>query len=170
MGEAGLWRVLEMRVRAAPALVVDIRQQLVDKRRVGAQARDRVGEVLRRALAAHALAQSRALMVGRPLEEARQLGAERGFDKLASQQFELPGNHSHSLVMMDAITPECLGALIAAYEHKTYFLAVLLGINPFDQWGVELGKQKAKELVNPENYDEFSPAARLFLKQLGSGK
>ena len=100
----------------------------------------------RRALAAHALAQSRALMVGRPLEEARQLGAERGFDKSASQQFELPGNHSHSLVMMDAITPECLGALIAAYEHKTYFLAVLLGINPFDQWGVELGKVIAGQM------------------------
>ena len=100
----------------------------------------------RRALAAHALAQSRALMVGRPLEEARQLGAERGFDKSASQQFELPGNHSHSLVIMDAITPECLGALIAAYEHKTYFLAVLLGINPFDQWGVELGKVIAGQM------------------------
>ena len=94
----------------------------------------------RRALAAHALAQSRALMVGRPTEQARQLGAERGFDESASRQFELPGNHSHSLLIMDAITPECLGALIAAYEHKTYFLAVLLGINPFDQWGVELGK------------------------------
>ena len=100
----------------------------------------------RRALAAHALAQSRALMVGRPLEEARQLGAERGFDESASRQFELPGNHSHSLVMMDAITPECLGALIAAYEHKTYFLAVLLGINPFDQWGVELGKVIAGQM------------------------
>ena len=100
----------------------------------------------RRALAAHALAQSRALMVGRTLEEARQLGAERGFDKSASRQFELPGNHSHSLVMMDAITPECLGALIAAYEHKTYFLAVLLGINPFDQWGVELGKVIAGQM------------------------
>jgi glucose-6-phosphate isomerase len=94
----------------------------------------------RRALAAHALAQSRALMVGRPAEQARQLGVERGFDESASQQFELPGNHSHSLLTMDAITPESLGALIAAYEHKTYFLAVLLGINPFDQWGVELGK------------------------------
>ena len=46
---------------------------------------------------------------------------------------------------MDAVTPECLGALIAAYEHKTYFLAVLLGINAFDQWGVELelGKEIA---------------------------
>ena len=94
----------------------------------------------RRTLAAHALAQSRALMVGRPPEEALQLGAERGFDESTSRQFELPGNHSHSLLIMDAITPERLGALIAAYEHKTYFLAVLLGINPFDQWGVELGK------------------------------
>ena len=94
----------------------------------------------RRALAAHALAQSRALMVGRSSEQARQLGAERGFDESASRQFELPGNHGHSLLIMDAITPECLGALIAAYEHKTYFLAVLLEINPFDQWGVELGK------------------------------
>ena len=100
----------------------------------------------RRALAAHALAQSRALMVGRSEEAARQLGAERGFDESASRQFELPGNHSHSLLMMDAITPECIGALVAAYEHKTYFLAVLLGINPFDQWGVELGKVIAGQM------------------------
>jgi glucose-6-phosphate isomerase len=85
-------------------------------------------------------------MVGRPPEEARRLGAERGFDASASRQFELPGNHSHSLLIMAAITPECLGALIAAYEHKTYFLAVLLGINPFDQWGVELGKVIAEQM------------------------
>ena len=100
----------------------------------------------RRALAAHALAQSRALMVGRPPEEALQLGAERGFDESTSRQFELPGNRSHSLLIMDDITPECLGALIAAYEHKTYFVAVLLGINPFDQWGVELGKVIAGQM------------------------
>ena len=100
----------------------------------------------RRALAAHALAQSRALMVGRSPEQARLLGAERGFDESASRQFEIPGNHSHSLLTMDAITPECLGALIAAYEHKTYFLSVLLGINPFDQWGVELGKVIAGQM------------------------
>ena len=105
----------------------------------------------RRALAAHALAQSRALMVGRPLDEARQLGAERGFDASASRQFELPGNHSHSLLIMATITPECLGALIAAYEHKTYFLAVLLGVNPFDQWGVELGKVIAGQMQSVLN-------------------
>ena len=116
----------------------------------------------RRALAAHALAQSRALMVGRPPEEARQLGAERGFDESTSRQLELPGNHSHSLLIMDAITPECLGALIAAYEHKTYFLAVLLGINPFDQWGVELGKviagQMQSVLSDTDSKVEMDPA------------
>ena len=100
----------------------------------------------RLALAAHALAQSRALMVGRSPEEARRLGATRGFDETASRQFELPGNHSHSLLLLDAVSPECLGALVAAYEHKTYFLAVLLDLNPFDQWGVELGKEIAGQM------------------------
>ncbi len=97
----------------------------------------------RRSLAAHALAQSRAFMVGRSPDEAREIGALRGFNERECRQLEIPGNHSHSLILMEAVTPECLGALIAAYEHKTYFLAVLLGINAFDQWGVELGKEIA---------------------------
>jgi glucose-6-phosphate isomerase len=97
----------------------------------------------RRSLAAHALAQSRALMVGRSPDEAREIGASRGFNQGECRQLEIPGNHSHSLILMDAVTPECLGSLIAAYEHKTYFLAVLLGVNAFDQWGVELGKEIA---------------------------
>jgi glucose-6-phosphate isomerase len=41
---------------------------------------------------------------------------------------------------MESVTPTTLGALVAAYEHKTYFLSVLMGLNAFDQWGVELGK------------------------------
>ena len=97
----------------------------------------------RRSLAAHALAQSRAFMVGRSPDEAREIGALRGFNERECRQLEIPGNHSHSLILMEAVTPECLGALIAAYEHKTYFLAVLLGINAFDQWGVALGKEIA---------------------------
>ena len=100
----------------------------------------------RRGLAAHALSQSRALMVGRSPEAARQIGQSRGFNEQECHQFEIPGNHSHSLILMDAVSPECLGGLIAAYEHKTYFLAVLLGINAFDQWGVELGKEIATEI------------------------
>ena len=116
----------------------------------------------RRALAAHALAQSRALMVGRSAEDARALGAQRGFDETTSRQFELPGNRSHSLILMSEVSPECLGALIAAYEHKTYFLAVLLGINPFDQWGVELGKEIAGQirelLASGKSEAELDPA------------
>ena len=57
---------------------------------------------------------------------------------------------------MDDVSPETLGALIAAYEHKTYFLAVLLGLNPFDQWGVELGKEIAahmQQLLKGEEAD-----------------
>jgi len=100
----------------------------------------------RRSLAAHALAQSRALMVGRSPDEAREIGLSRGFNEGECRQLEIPGNHSHSLILMEAVTPACLGGLIAAYEHKTYFLAVLLGINAFDQWGVELGKEIAAAL------------------------
>jgi len=100
----------------------------------------------RRALAAHALAQSRTLMVGRSPDAARELGASRGFDAETSRQFELPGNHSHSLMLMDDLSPASLGALLAAYEHKTFFLSVLLNLNPFDQWGVELGKEIAGQL------------------------
>jgi glucose-6-phosphate isomerase len=85
-------------------------------------------------------------MVGRSTEDADKLGRQRNVDEAVSRQFELPGNRSHSLLLIDTLSPECLGALIAAYEHKTYFLAVLLGINAFDQWGVELGKEIAAHM------------------------
>jgi glucose-6-phosphate isomerase len=113
----------------------------------------------RRALAAHALAQSRALMIGRSTEEARRLGAERNFSEEASRQFELPGNYSHSFLTIDSVSPESLGALLAAYEHKTYFLGVLLGVNSFDQWGVELGKAIAADMQALLRGDEVTVAA-----------
>ena len=98
-------------------------------------------------------------MVGRSLEEARRLGATRAFDETTSRQLELPGNHSHSLLLLDAVSPECLGALVAAYEHKTYFLAMLLDLNPFDQWGVELGKEIAGQMRGLLSDGEDSVAA-----------
>ena len=48
---------------------------------------------------------------------------------------------------MQALTPATLGALIALYEHKTYVQSVLLNINAFDQWGVELGKVLASSIL-----------------------
>lgn len=57
-----------------------------------------------------------------------------------------PGNQPSSTLVLDQLGPETLGALIAAYEHKVFCQAVIWGINPFDQWGVELGKQVALQL------------------------
>ena len=57
------------------------------------------------------------------------------------------GNRPSTTILMDDVTPLSVGALIAFYEHRTFVNAVLLGINPFDQFGVELGKQIAKRIV-----------------------
>ncbi|MBA4501507.1 glucose-6-phosphate isomerase [Marinobacterium marinum] len=57
-----------------------------------------------------------------------------------------PGNQPSSTLLLDRLEPESLGALVAAYEHKVFTQAVIWNINPFDQWGVELGKQVALQL------------------------
>ncbi|GGC07028.1 glucose-6-phosphate isomerase [Marinobacterium zhoushanense] len=63
------------------------------------------------------------------------------------------GNQPSTVILLDELTPYALGQLIAVYEHKVYTQAVIWGINPFDQWGVELGKKMATamldELDNP---------------------
>ena len=55
-------------------------------------------------------------------------------------QRNYPGNRPSTTILLDRLDPRSLGALIAFYEHRTFANAVLLGINPFDQFGVELGK------------------------------
>jgi glucose-6-phosphate isomerase len=49
---------------------------------------------------------------------------------------------------MEKLTPEALGALLALYEHKVFVQSVLWNVNPFDQWGVELGKQLSRRIVD----------------------
>ena len=85
-------------------------------------------------------------MIGRSAEESKELAASTGLAPALAPHFEMPGNHPHSTIVMDAVTPATLGALVAAYEHKTYFLSVLMGLNAFDQWGVELGKVIAGQM------------------------
>ena len=58
-----------------------------------------------------------------------------------------PGGRPSTLLLLDALTPASLGHLIALYEHSVYLQSVLWGINAFDQFGVELGKQLANELL-----------------------
>jgi glucose-6-phosphate isomerase len=95
-------------------------------------------------LVANSLAQANALMTGRTLEEATQEFSAGGHSpekaaKLALHRV-MPGNRPSTMIVMDKLTPETLGALIALYEHKVYVQSVVWNINAFDQWGVELGK------------------------------
>ena len=68
-----------------------------------------------------------------------------------------PGNRPTNSLMVDKVVPRTLGALIALYEHKIFVQGSVWGINSFDQWGVELGKQLARkilpELRSPERID-----------------
>ena len=57
------------------------------------------------------------------------------------------GNNPTNSIMMDYVSPERLGALIAMYEHKIFTQGVIWNINSYDQWGVELGKQLAKKIL-----------------------
>ncbi len=84
------------------------------------------------ALLANLLAQTEALANGRDSEDPHR---------------RYPGNRPSTLLLLDALTPESLGMLIALYEHSVYLQSVLWGINAFDQFGVELGKQVANALL-----------------------
>lgn len=57
------------------------------------------------------------------------------------------GNQPSTTLMLDELTPRHLGALLALYEHKVFVQAVMWGINPFDQWGVEMGKVIARDMT-----------------------
>ncbi|WP_019601916.1 glucose-6-phosphate isomerase [Teredinibacter turnerae] len=103
-------------------------------------------------LFANCVAQSQALMTGRDLTtteaELRAAGvSEEEIASLAPHKVH-PGNRPSNVILMEKLTPETLGALIAAYEHKVYTLGVLWNINSYDQWGVELGKLLGTHIAN----------------------
>lgn len=95
-------------------------------------------------LLANCFAQSQALMDGKTLEEVRADLLRQGLDEDECQRLAphkvCPGNRPSNMIVMQKLTPATLGALTALYEQKVFAQSVLLGINAFDQWGVELGK------------------------------
>jgi glucose-6-phosphate isomerase len=93
-------------------------------------------------LLANFLAQTRALALGRTADEVR---AEGVAEELVSAR-TFPGNRPTTSIMAPALTPSVLGQLVALYEHITFVQGAVWGIDSFDQWGVELGKQLAQEL------------------------
>ncbi|MGH1413120.1 MAG: glucose-6-phosphate isomerase [Pelagimonas sp.] len=100
-------------------------------------------------LVANCLAQSEALMRGRTLDEARAKVADKfEGDELERQARHrvFPGNRPSTTLIYEKLDPETLGKIIALYEHRVFVEGVILGINSYDQWGVELGKELATAL------------------------
>jgi glucose-6-phosphate isomerase len=96
-------------------------------------------------------AQTEALMKGKTEPEARLELEAFGLDSLQIESL-LPhkvfeGNKPTNSILFRKLTPKTLGSLIAMYEHKIFVQGILWGINSFDQWGVELGKQLAKAIL-----------------------
>jgi glucose-6-phosphate isomerase len=105
-----------------------------------------------RLLLLNAFAQGAALMQGRQSDDP---------------QRSYPGNRPSSTVLLDRLDPRSLGALIAFYEHRTFANAVMLGINPFDQFGVELGKEIARQLAEGADDESLDPSTRALIERAG---
>jgi glucose-6-phosphate isomerase len=105
-----------------------------------------------RLLLLNAFAQGAALMQGRASDDP---------------QRSYPGDRPSATVLLERLDARSLGALIAFYEHRTLANAVLIGTNPFDQFGVELGKQIARELGDGADSAELDPSTRALMERAG---
>jgi glucose-6-phosphate isomerase len=94
-------------------------------------------------LMANVFAQTEALAFGKTADEVRAEGTEGAL--VAHREFE--GNRPSSTILAERLDPATLGKLIALYEHSVFTQGVIWDINPFDQWGVELGKVLAKAIA-----------------------
>ena len=129
-GQHSFYQLLHQGTRLVPSDFIGFVQPLSDS---GAQ---------HDLLMANLFAQSEALAFGRSAEELRALGvAETQIPHRVS-----PGNRPSNLLLVDALTPFSLGALVALYEHSVFTQGVIWGIDSFDQWGVELGKVLAQRV------------------------
>jgi len=113
---------------------------------------DQLDPAHHRILLMNCFAQGAALMAGKASEDKSR---------------DYPGNRPSATILVDDLSPASLGALIAFHEHRTFANAVLLGINPFDQFGVELGKQIANAIDKGEAVFDASTTALLAEAGLG---
>ncbi|MEW6312464.1 MAG: glucose-6-phosphate isomerase [Pseudomonadota bacterium] len=102
-------------------------------------------------LLANCFAQTEALMLGKTAAQARAELAAQGLTGAALEALlphkMFPGNRPTNTLLFEHLDPHTLGMLIALYEHKVFVQSVVWNINPFDQWGVELGKQLAGRIL-----------------------
>ena len=102
-------------------------------------------------LVANCFAQSEALMLGKSKDEVvaelKAQGLDKDKIKALTPHKMFPGNRPSNTLIYPKLTPEILGSLVALYEHKVFVQGTIWGVNSYDQWGVELGKQLAKALL-----------------------
>lgn len=129
-------------------------------------------------LVANCLAQSEALMQGRSLAQARVLMEKSGFkgaelDRQAAHRV-FTGNRPSTTLIYEKLTPFILGQIIALYEHRVFVEGVILGINSFDQWGVELGKILARDMEDILNskiaLDDKDPSTQQLVQFVQSNR
>ncbi|MDE3271707.1 glucose-6-phosphate isomerase [Pseudoalteromonas sp. G4] len=126
-----------------------------------------------KAMIANCLGQSQALLQGKNLAQAQaeleaQGLSQEDINELAPHKV-MPGNKGSNTLLIDDLSPRSLGALLAFYEHKVFVQGVLFGINSYDQWGVELGKQLGNQVLDAmasQNYEQLDPSTAHLLKIL----
>ncbi|WP_137971052.1 glucose-6-phosphate isomerase [Pseudomonas sp. F(2018)] len=113
-------------------------------------------------LYANCLSQSQALMLGKCRNEAEAELRAKGLSEDEVQRLAphkvIPGNRPSNTLVLERISPRRLGALVAMYEHKVFVQSVIWGINAFDQWGVELGKDLGKGVYQRLTAWDAAPA------------
>ncbi len=109
------------------------------------------GDEHHKILLANFIAQTQSLMLGKTYDEARAEIEKQGFEGEDIESFipqkTFEGNRPTSSILFPKLTPKTLGQLIAMYEHKIFTQGIIWNINSFDQWGVEYGKQIAKQVL-----------------------
>ena len=109
------------------------------------------GDEHHKILLSNFIAQTQSLMMGKNYDEARLEIEKQGFEGEDIESFipqkTFEGNRPSSSILFKKLTPKTLGRLIAMYEHKIFTQGIIWGINSFDQWGVEYGKQIAKKVL-----------------------
>lgn len=125
------------------------------------------------ALIANCFAQSQALLIGKTKDQAYQELINEGLSENQAEKLALhkiiPGSRPSNTLILDELSPKILGSLIALYEHKIFTQGVIWNINSFDQWGVELGKQLGKpilETLTSEKQEASYDASTLGLIEL----
>ena len=141
-GQHAFYQMLHQGTRLIPADFIGFAQPTDDL-----PTRDGTGS-MHDILMSNLFAQTKVLAFGKTAEEiTEELGAVEGSDLSVVPHKVMPGNRPTTAIMAPRLTPSVLGQLIALYEHQVFVEGTIWGIDSFDQWGVELGKQQALELA-----------------------